>query len=91
MCACALLGIVAASGRDGDGYALIGVGFLGAVAPFTALASQALGQDTSRRSRRHTVWLTGWTVLAGVSAAVVGYILADVGSIAFEKIPTRLQ
>ncbi|WP_283294517.1 hypothetical protein [Rhodococcus sp. IEGM 1351] len=57
MCAYALLGIVVASGRDEDRYALIGIGFLGAVAPFTALASQALGQDTSRRSRRRTVSL----------------------------------
>ncbi|KAF0963810.1 hypothetical protein [Rhodococcus sp. T7] len=90
-CACVLLGIVVASGRSGDGYAFFGVGFLGSMAPFTALTALVLGQDGERRSRRRTFQLACWAVLGGVSMAIVGYILADVGSIAFEKIPTRLQ
>ncbi|TQC44230.1 hypothetical protein EEB14_38500 [Rhodococcus sp. WS4] len=89
MCACVLLGIVAASGRDGDGYALVGIGFLGALAPFTALAGQVLGSEGEQSSRR-TALLAGWILVAGASMAILGYILADIGSIAFEKIPTRL-
>ncbi|MEU2002862.1 hypothetical protein ACH47B_20000 [Rhodococcus sp. NPDC019627] len=36
---------------------------------------------------RRKAILAAWTVLAGVSMAILGYILADVSSIAFEKLP----
>ena len=79
--ACLLLGIVVASGRDGSGYAFIGVGLLASVAPFTGFAWRAAV------GARHGLRLAVWTVLASVSMAIVGYILADTGSIAFEKFP----
>ena len=89
-CACMLLGIVVASGRSGHGYAFFAVGVLGSVAPFTALAGQALDR-TRPRIRRRTILLAMWTALTGVSMAIVGYILADLGSIAFEKVPGSLR
>ncbi|QTJ68080.1 hypothetical protein HYG77_22565 [Rhodococcus sp. ZPP] len=90
-CACLFLGIVVATGRSGDGYAFLGVGFLGSVAPFSVLAAGALERGGVRRSRRRTLLLAGWTALTGVSMAIVGYILADVGSIAFEKLPGQTR
>lgn len=84
-CACMLLGIAVATGRSGDGYAFFGVGVLGSVAPFVAVVGQALDR-TRPRSRRPTILLAMCTVLAGVPMAIIGYILADIGSIASEKL-----
>ncbi|WAM16827.1 hypothetical protein [Rhodococcus sp. JS3073] len=85
-CACVLLGIVAASGRSGVGYAFFGVGALGSAAPYTAIARQAINRTRSQ-SRRRTTLLAVCIVFASVSMAIAGYILADVGGIAFEKAP----
>jgi len=86
MFACLFLGIVVASGRNGEGYAFLGVGVLGSLAPFTAVAGQAL---TQRRPRsRHSIPLIAlWIFLVGVSMAMLGYILADIGSKGIEKLP----
>ena len=87
-CACMLLGIMVASGRSGHGYPFFAVGVLGSVAPFTAVAEQALDRPCSPpRPRRRRMLLAMGTVAAGVSMALVGYILADIGSITFEKVP----
>ncbi|SEC26056.1 hypothetical protein [Rhodococcus koreensis] len=89
-CACMLLGIMVASGPSGHGYPFFAVGVLGSVAPFTAVAEQALDR-TRPRYRLRTMLLAMWMGLAGVSMAIVGYILADAGSIAFEKVPGSLR
>ncbi|MCQ4120970.1 hypothetical protein [Rhodococcus tibetensis] len=90
MCVCAVLGIVVASGRHGDGYALVGVGLLGSIAPFTAVVG-SVADRPPREPWRRTALLAAWTALAGVSMAILGYTVADMGSIAFEKIPGRLR
>lgn len=91
MIACLLLGaVVASSGRHGAGYAGVGIGFLGALAPFTAVAEQVLDAGNGR-PHRHTLVIAAGTVLAGVAMAILGYIGADMGTILFEKIPARLR
>ncbi|MDV7243732.1 MULTISPECIES: hypothetical protein [Rhodococcus] len=90
MCVCAVLGIVVASGRQGDGYAWVGVGLLGSAVPFTAVVASVVDLAPQEPWRRKAL-LGAWTVLAGVSMAILGYILADVSSIAFEKVPGRLR
>jgi hypothetical protein len=84
------LGIVVASGRQGDGYALVGVGLLGSAVPFTAVVASVVDRAPQQPWRRKAL-LGAWTVLAGVSMAILGYIVADVSSIAFEKVPGRLR
>ncbi|CAG7600035.1 hypothetical protein Rwratislav_39415 [Rhodococcus wratislaviensis IFP 2016] len=89
-CTCVLLGIVVASGRSGGGYAFFGAGVLGSVAPFTAVAGQALDRACPL-PRRRRILLAMWTGLAGVAMAIAGYILADIGSITIEKAPSSLR
>jgi fluoride ion exporter CrcB/FEX len=81
-----LLGSVVAAGRDWSGYAAIGIGFLGSVAPLTALAAQTLDAVGPRVGRR-SVALAAWTVAAGIAMAILGDILADVASTLVRKVP----
>ncbi|MFD9662856.1 hypothetical protein ACFWAY_14710 [Rhodococcus sp. NPDC059968] len=85
MSACLMLGVVVAAGPYTARYAIIGIGFLSAVCPFTAVMGHLLDMH-DRRSFWRALLLYGWYVLAGVCMAIVGYILADVGNIYVEKL-----
>jgi CrcB protein len=70
-----VLGLFVGSGIDGHWYALIGVGFCGALTTFSTLALEIWDAMTDRR-RPEAVLNVALSLLLGIGAAWLGYVLA---------------
>lgn len=71
-----LLGLVAAAGVDGKGFALVGIGFCGAFTTFSTLALELWEAYADGRARAALTNLA-LTLVLGLGAAWLGWLLAS--------------
>ncbi|GGG28119.1 hypothetical protein GCM10007304_47440 [Rhodococcoides trifolii] len=83
--ASALLGVLMAIGPRESILALVGLGFLAAAAPFTALGIEAAKTEGPGKLRR-VVMGVGSNIVAGAAVALLGYLSIRFGVVLYRKI-----
>lgn len=85
-----LLGIVVAAHPSDHTYAVVGVGFLGTLAPLSASAHRTL-QGAGEHRLSAAMLRFASLVLTGSAMATIGYVAVDASTIIFEKVPLPMQ